>query len=75
MPAKRKSKSQMIKIVPLPAFKAKMPIVQCFICDGTYPKQRLNQTKEIHARYVCDSCKKKYRGKVEFVNKSIDKAE
>ena len=69
MPAKRKSKSEMVKTIPLPAFKSKMTIVQCFICKNTYPKCILNRTKEIDFKYACDSCKIKYAGKLKFIEK------
>jgi len=70
MPAKRKSKSKMIHTIPLPAFKAKQPIVMCFICKGKFNKLEVNQTKEIAFKYLCDNCKKSYSGKLKFREKN-----
>lgn len=63
---KRKSKSEMVKIIPNPEFKANKSIIQCFNCGNKYLKSGMWKAAKITPTYLCDECKNVYSGKLVF---------
>jgi len=66
---KRKSKSQVIKVLPLPEFKQNKPVIQCYKCKKLFEKSIMHRLKTLRDQYYCDPCKKSYRGKFKFMEK------
>lgn len=63
---KRKSQSQMLKIIPLPEYKSNKAIVNCYKCSNAYLKTNMWKAEKINSPYLCDECKKGYTGKLVF---------